>query len=287
MEDEEVKEALRLKQQRWLLLWKRSKEDGRASGRRPIPEGLIEEGRSEKRDTLEGSLHGALPVRRSTFDKSEIVGVTNEVSEQRAHHGLHRHHSNPRRVSSLPDSTEESPIALHTAFDSIIPSTVAHTEDSKESAQPSPIIEGVSNGAPSSTPASLFSKFLFYVRTLPGPVTITIIVAFIISIIPPLKALFVPLKHEDARGWNAGYSACTRWRTAARLSPPHGYLPRECVSATRSCMCRGSIGQIEDGEKGKGLAVGRDLCAGIWEVDSPTRDRGVYNARIGQSRGPQ
>jgi len=192
-----VKEALRLKQQRWLLLWKRSKEDGRASGRRPIPEGLIEEGRSEKRDTLKGSLHGPLPVRRSTFDKSEIDGVTNEVSEQRAHHGLHRHHSNPQRVSSQPDSTQESPIALHTAFDSIIPSTAAHTEDSKGSPQPSPVIAVVSNGSPSSTPASLFNKFLFYVRTLPGPVTITIIVSFIISIIPPLKALFVPLKHED------------------------------------------------------------------------------------------
>lgn len=194
MEDEEVKEALRLKQQRWLLLWKRNKEDGRTSGRRPTPEGLIEEGRVEKKDTLESNLPCTLPARQP---KSEIVEVTHEVSEQRAHHRLHKHHANPQRVSLQPDSTEESPIALHTAINSTIPSTVAHTEDSKESTQSPPTVEGVSNGTSSSTPASFFSRFRFYLRTLPGPVTITIIVSFIISITPPLKALFVPLKHED------------------------------------------------------------------------------------------
>jgi predicted permease len=194
MEDEEVKEALRLKQQRWLLIWKQRKEDGRTSGRRPTPEGLIEEGKSKKKDTLEASLHCTLPARRPTF---ETVEATHEVSEQRANHCLHKHHTNSRCVSFQLDSTDASPTALHTAFNSTIPSIVAHTEDGKESLQSSPIVVGVSNGAPSLTPASLFSKFLFHVRTLPGPVTITIIVSFIISTIPPLKALFVLLKHED------------------------------------------------------------------------------------------
>ena len=195
IENEEVKEVLRLKQQRWLLLLKWSKEDGR---RRPMPEGLVEAGESKQKDTLHGSLHYTLPGRRPTLDKSETVEATHEVSEQRVHHRLHKHHSNPPRVSSQPNSTEESAIASHTAFNSTTPSIiVAHTEDNKESPQSSPIVEGVSNDTPISTPASLFSKFLFYVRTLPGPLTIAIIVSFIISLIPPLKALFVPLTHED------------------------------------------------------------------------------------------
>ncbi len=184
MEDEEVKEVLRLKQQRWLLLWKRSAEDERTSGRRPMPEGLIEAGESEKKDTPEGGLHCTLPARQSTFDKSEIVEATHEVSEQRVQRHRQMHNSNPQCASFQPDSTKESLIALHTA---LTPSIVAHTEDGKESLRSSPIVS-------SSTLASLFSKFL---RTLPGPLTITIIVSLIISSIPPLKALFVPLTHED------------------------------------------------------------------------------------------
>lgn len=196
-EDEEVKETLRLKQQRWLLLWKRRKEDGRMSGGRPIPEGLIEEGKFEEKGTLDENLHCSFPARRSTFNESEIVEATHEGSEPRAHHRLHKHHTNPRHISFQPDSTEESPVTFHTAFNSTTPSVVAHTEDGKESHPSSPIVDVLSNGAPSSTPASIFSLFLSYIRTLPGPATITVILSFVISIIPSLKALFVPLTHKD------------------------------------------------------------------------------------------
>ena len=197
MEDEEVKEVLRLKQQKWLLLLKWSKKDGRTSGGRPMPEGLVEAGESKKKDTLHGSLPCTLPARRPTFDTPGTVEATHAASEQRAHHRLHKHHSNLPRVSFQPSSTEGSAIAFHTAFNSTTPSIVAHTEDGKETPQSSPIVEVASNSVPISTPASLVSKFLFYLRTLPGPVTIAIVVSFIISLIPPLKALFVPLTHED------------------------------------------------------------------------------------------
>jgi predicted permease len=200
MEDKEVKEALRLEQQRWLLFWKRGRADGGRSVRRPpVPEGLIEEGRFEKKDTFEDGPHCTLSARRSTFDQSEIVETTNEVPEQRAHNRLHKLHTNTRRVSFQPDSPDSgaSPIALHAGFHSGAPTVVARTEDGKETPPASPIVETVSDHAPSHAAPSLFAKFLSYLRTLPGPVSITLIVALIIAVIRPLKALFVPLTHED------------------------------------------------------------------------------------------
>lgn len=257
MEDEEVKEVLRLKQQKWLLLWKRSTEDERTSGRRPTQEGLIEAGKSENKVTLEGGHHCTLPARQPTFDNSEIVEATHEVSEQRVHHRRHMHHSNRRHASFQPDSTEESPIALHTASDPTTPSIVAHTEDGKESPQPSPIVEGVSNDAPSSTLASLFSKFIFYLRTLPGPVTITIIVSFIISIITPLKALFVPLTHEDGRPVIP---------FAPDGAPPLSFLLDTATflgnaSVPLGLLCIGaSLAQLKIPRRGKDLPLGA-ICA--------------------------
>ena len=199
MEDGEVKGALRLKQQGWLLFWKRGMYDGGVSGRRPsTPEGLIEEGKFGKKDTLESSLHCTLPARRPTFDKSETGETTYEVSAPRAHNRLHQHHAiDPRRVSSQPDSTEDSPIVLRTASNSAANTVVARTEDCKETFPSSPLVKKVSDCASSSTPASLFSRILSYLCTLPGPATITLIVSFIIAIVTPLKALFVPLTHED------------------------------------------------------------------------------------------
>lgn len=192
MEDEEVKEALHLKQQRWLFLWKR---DGRKNGRRPpVPESLIEEGKKDARDN---GLQCILSARQPTFDG--FVETNHEVPGQRAHNRLHKHHVNPRRVSFQPDSSEDSPTTLHAAFNSAAPTVVARTEDGTETPPSSPIVEDVSDSASSSTPAlvSLFSKLLSYLRTLPGPVTITLLVAFVIAIVTPLKALFVPLIHED------------------------------------------------------------------------------------------
>ena len=56
-------------------------------------------------------------------------------------------------------------------------------------------------------------------------------------------------------------------------------------SVTRSHMYQGSTGRIDYPEKGEGLADRHDLHAGFGRtVDSPTRDRGVYGARIGQRR---
>ena len=197
MEDEEVKEALRLKQQRWLLLWKQKREDGRTSGRRPpIPEGSIEEGRLEKEDSLV-NFHCPSPAGLPTLDNPEVVETIHDISEQRAHHRLNKHHASSRRVSFQPDSTEDSPTAVHTVFDSAPPTLVARTEDGKETPPTSPIVKEVSNCTSRSAPPSLFGKFLSYLRTLPGPATITVIVSFTIAITTPLKALFVPLPHEN------------------------------------------------------------------------------------------
>lgn len=198
MEDEEVKEALRLKQQRWLLLRKQKRENRRTSERRPsIPEASVEEGRFEKKDVLVDGLHCTLPTGWPNLDNSEIVETIHDVSEQRAHHRLHKHHSSSLRVSFQPDSREDSPITVRTACNSAAPTLVAQTEDSKGSPPTSPIVKEVPDRNTRSTPLSLFSKFFSYLRTLPGPVTITLIVSFTIAIITPLKALFVPLTHDD------------------------------------------------------------------------------------------
>ena len=195
LEDEEVKEALRLKQQRWLLLWKRKEEDERTSGRPPsIPEGSIEEGRFEKKDALVDS---TLPAGWPALDNSGIVETAHDVSEQRAHHRLYKHHARSQRVSFQPESTEDSPIAVRTAFNSAAPTLVARTEDGKETPPTSPTAKGVPDYKSRSTSPSLFGKFRSYLRTLPGPATVTLIVSFTIAIITPLKALFVPLTRED------------------------------------------------------------------------------------------
>ena len=194
MEDEEVKEALRLKQQRWLLFWKRRRDDGRTSGKQPpMPEDLIEEGKFARKDALEDGLRCTLPARHPASDMFETVETTHEVSEQRAHNRLHKYHTSTRRVSFQPDSTQEPPIVLHTAFHSAAPTIVAPTEDDEGTPPSVPIVGKEPGCTSSSTLASIFIKFLSCLRTLPGPMSITLISSFTIAIITPLKALFVPL----------------------------------------------------------------------------------------------
>jgi len=67
--------------------------------------------------------------------------------------------------------------------------------------------------------------------------------------------------------------------TATFLGNASVPLGLECVGA--------ALAKLKMPKKGRDVdPVGCDLCA-RWAVDPPTRDRSVYDAKIGQSRGHQ
>ena len=188
-EDEEVQQALRSKQHRWLFFWRCSeaKHSGSTS-----PEGLAEEGRLEKVTVLE------LQTAKGAADPTEIaiaVGAALESTHTLAQDPAQEFHLPPKDVA--PQQPNESVTGPQEMFHSCAPTlacpspefTVVDLTEYEEHKQP-----------PSPDPpsrVSCLSRLTIRLRALPKPPTIALVIACPISIITPLKALFVPLRNAN------------------------------------------------------------------------------------------
>lgn len=188
-EDEKVQQALRSKQHRWLFFWRRSeaKHSGSTS-----PEGLAEEGRLEKVTVLE------LKAAKDAADPSEIaiaVGAALESTHKLAQDRAQEFHPLPEDAAfQRPNESMPGPQGMfHSSAPTLAcPSpqfTVVDLTECEEYKQP-----------PSLDPPpriSCFSRLAIRLRALPRPPTVALALACPISVITPLKALFVPLRNAS------------------------------------------------------------------------------------------
>jgi predicted permease len=212
MEDEEVQQALRSKQHRWLFFWRGGNAECNWS---TSPESLVEEGRLEKT-----TVHGAQFARKIS-DPNEVATVaaaileSTQKNEDAQEHNTQKHHPFERHVTFQQDYV---PMAgLHEMFHSEAPTlafpsaaatVVGLTEDGKltRPSSPSPDPDPPSHHHHSShipffsRVTKLASSLRLHLGTLPAPPTIAVLLACPISVIPPLKALFVPVQNPNNDG---------------------------------------------------------------------------------------
>ncbi len=188
-EDGKVQQGLRWKQHGWLFFWRCSnaKHSGPTS-----PEGLAEEGRLEKVAVLE------LQLAKNAADPTEIVIAVDaplESTHKDAQDRAQECYPRPEDVAfQLPNESVTSPQEpSHSCASTLVfPSpefTVVDLTEDEEYKQP-----------PSLDPSprvSCFSQVTIRLRTLPRPPTIALVLACPISVITPLKALFVPLRNSN------------------------------------------------------------------------------------------
>ena len=186
VEDEKVREALRSKQRRWLFFWRCSNAE---HSRSTFPEGLAEEGR------LGGD---AVPELQSAKIAADPNGKATAVDAtlESTHKGAQECHPLPEDVAF--QHPNESVTTLQGMTHSYAPTLVCPspeftvvnlTEDVKCEQPPSP---------DPSPRASFFSQLTIRLGTLPRPPTIALVLACPISVIPPLKALFVPPQNASS-----------------------------------------------------------------------------------------
>ena len=221
MEDGEVQHALRSKQRRWLFFWRGSKEEYNGS---TSPEALVEEGRLEKTMYIETQFArkiadpnevatAAAAILESTHQNQDDDAAAEEHTQE--HHDHVHSHPFERHVTfqqayvpmaGLHEMFHSEAPTL--AFPSAAPTVVGLTEDGKltrASSPEPPEPEHEHEHEPSCVPSSFcsFSRVskwasslsLSLLRTLPAPPTLALLLACPISVITPLKALFVPVKN--------------------------------------------------------------------------------------------
>jgi len=185
-DDENVQQALRSKQHRWLYFWRSSNAEHHVS---PSPEGLAEQ----------GQLGAAVPELQSAKNTADPNGIATAVDATLGPtHKIAQEPAKERRP--LPEDVtfqrpNESVTGLHEMYHSCAPTLVFPspqftvvdlTEDEEYKRHPSP--------GPSPR-VSCFSQLTTRLRTLPKPPTIALALACPIAVITPLKALFVPLQN--------------------------------------------------------------------------------------------
>ena len=207
MEDEEVRQALRSKQHRWLFLWRgrKAEEDKSRS-----PESLVEEGRLEKIAIVEPQFA------KKVADPNEIAIAAAAIlestqKEKDAQEHAHKHDPLQRHVTF--QHSNEPVECLHEMFHSgattlVFPSAapsaaatvVGLTEDGKltRPSSPSPSPPPLPPRHPHRVPRfSQLTNIVTSLRTLPAPPTIALLLACPLAVITPLKALFVPIKNAN------------------------------------------------------------------------------------------
>lgn len=187
-EDGKVQQALRSKQRRWLFFWRCSNATPNDS---TSPEGRAEEGRLEKVTVLE------LQSAKIAADPTEIaiaVDAPSQLTHKGAQGRAQECHPLPEDVAfqrpneSVTGPQEMSQSCVSTlVFPSPGSTVVDLTED--EYKQP-PSLH-------TSPRVSYLSQLTIRLRALPGPPTIALVLACPISVITPLKALFVPLRNAN------------------------------------------------------------------------------------------
>ena len=201
IEDEEVQQALRSKQRRWLFFWR----GGKAAS--TSPEARLEEGRLEKIVVVEPQFAKKIadPNEIAIAAAAILESTQKDIQEHghehhHHHHPLHRHvtfQESYGHVAGLHEMFHSGAPTL--AFPSTAPTVVGLTEDGKLTRPSSP---GPDDEPPS--PHSHYdpwfpqlTKLISGLRTLLAPPTIALLLACPISVIAPLKGLFVPIKNAN------------------------------------------------------------------------------------------
>jgi predicted permease len=196
MEDDEVQQALRSKQHRWLFFWRcgRSEYDGSTS-----PESLVEEGRLEKIVVVQPQFF------KKIADPNEIAiaaAAILESTQKGSQEHAQKHH--PFQTHVTFQQSNEPAAGLHEMFHSGAPTlafpsaaatVVGLTEDGKPTRPSSP--DPLSHHPDCAPRFPRLTKILSSLRTLPVPPTIALLLACPISVITPLKALFVPIQNAN------------------------------------------------------------------------------------------
>ena len=193
MEDEEVQQAFRLKLHRWLFFWRAE------YNRSTSPEALTEEGRLEKTTVVQPQFV------KKIADPNEIATVAAailESTQKGAQEHTHKHHPLQRHVTFQQSYV---PVAgLHEMFHSEAPTlafpsaattVVGLTEDGKLTRPSSP--DPTTHHSHRVPFLPRLTKMVSSLRTLPAPPTIALLLACPISVITPLKALFVPVRNAS------------------------------------------------------------------------------------------
>jgi len=196
MEDGEAQQALRSKQYRWLFFWRGGMEE---FNRSTSPEALVEEGRLEKTTivTPQFAKKIADPNEIAIVAAAILESTQNDAQEHtEEHHPFQRHVTFQQPYVPMADLHEmfhsEAPTL---AFPSAASTVIGLTEDGKLTRPSSP-------DPPShhSYPVAFFSRLTKMgsnLRTLPTAPTVAILLACPISVITPLKALFVPVRNAN------------------------------------------------------------------------------------------
>jgi predicted permease len=183
-DDEKVQQVLQSKQHRWLFFWRRSNAE---PGGPTSPEVLAEQGQLGRAPVLK------LQSAKDAADPNAIVTAvgatlesTHKVTQGRAQE------SHPHLEHVAFQRPNESATGLQGMSHALTPSPaftlvdLPEDEEYKQAPSPSP---------PSRV--SCFSQLIIRLRTLPRPPTIALVLACPISVIIPLKALFVPLQNAN------------------------------------------------------------------------------------------
>lgn len=192
MEDEEVKRAFQSKLPQWLFFWR----SGMAEyNRSTSPEALVEEGRLEKPTVVEPQFT------KKIADPNEIAIAAAAILESTQNkaqelHPFQRHVTFQQThvpVAGLHEMFHSEASTL--VFPSAAPTVVGLDEDGKPTRPSSP--EPPSHHSYHVPFFSRLTKLVSSLRTLPAPPTFALLLACPISVITPLKALFVPVKNAN------------------------------------------------------------------------------------------
>lgn len=182
VEDEEVQYALQSKRRRWLFFWRCDDPEHNKS---TSPQVLAEEGRLEKTVGFpnEGAIAAAATLK---WTQKDALG-------QAPQHHIQGHATSPQSNSVLSEMNQSGAptLAPPSPADTVVdlPQVVEHKHT------PSP--DSLSRP---SYHVSYFSQIMAMVSRLrapPAPPTIALLLACPISVITPLKALFVPLQNSN------------------------------------------------------------------------------------------
>ena len=186
MEDEKVQQALRTKQRRWLFFWRCNNAEHNESVSPGFPPDV---------EKAAGLVPQPAKNATNSNEMAAAVAAALESTQKDAQEHVQQRHPLPRTVALQPpnESVAGSQDMFHSCAPTLAPPSPEFTvvdlmEDEEHKQPPSP--------DPSSH-VSCFSQLTSRLRTLPRPPTIALILACPISVITPLKALFVPLQNAN------------------------------------------------------------------------------------------
>jgi hypothetical protein len=196
VEDEEAQQALRSKQHRWLFFWRGGKTE---HNRSTSLEELVEEGRLKKSTVLEPQ------IVKKIADPNDIAIAAAAILESTQNAAQEHTQKHPPLQIHVKFQQAYVPVAdLHEmfhseaptlAFPSAAPTVVGLTEDGKLTRPSSP--DPPSHHSYRGPVFSRLIKMVSSLRTLPASPTVALLLACPISVITPLKALFVPVKNAN------------------------------------------------------------------------------------------